>query len=138
LAALSEKSNNDEDTCVNQETASEELPLENSGSMKATDLKTLSSEPVESSKVGVALPSSIERDVHECSVYLVRMKTKLPLQQTNEMVEKLAVSGNKMSVWNDSNVCDSLENAVQSITELCIVEDSGCQEACCRIQGKIH
>jgi len=79
LAALSEKSNNDEDTCVNQETASEELPLENSGSMKATDLKTLSSEPVESSKVGVVIPSSIKRCVHECSVHSARMKMNLPL-----------------------------------------------------------
>jgi len=32
------------------------------------------------------------------------MKMKLPLQQTNEMVEKLAAAGNKMSVQNDSNV----------------------------------
>jgi len=100
LTALSEKSNNDEDTHDNQETASEEFPLENSGSMKATS----SSEPVESSKVNVVIPSSIKRCVHKCSVYPARMKMKLPLQQTNEMVEKLAAAGNKMSVQNDSNV----------------------------------
>ncbi len=39
------------------------------------------------------------------------------------MVKKLAVAGNKTSVQNDSNVCDSLENVVQSVTELCIDSD---------------
>jgi len=66
--------------------------------MKATDVKKSSSELVESSKVGVVIPASIDRGMHECSAHPTRMKMKLPLQQTNVMVDKLAVSGNKMSV----------------------------------------
>ena len=103
------------------------MPLEKSGFMKATDLKKLSSELVESSKVGVVIPASIDRGVHECSAFSTRMKMKLPLQQTNVMVDNLAVTGNEMSVWNDPNdpiVCDSVEGVLQSVTELCTVEGS--------------
>jgi len=99
--------------------------LDKSGSMKATDLKKLSSELVKSSKVGVVIPASIERGVYECSVYPARMKMKLPLQTTNEMVAKLAVAGNKhLYRMIPLAICDSLGSVVQSVTELCIVDSS--------------
>jgi len=110
LTALPEQSNNDKETPVHEETGSEEIPLENSVSMKASYLKKSSSELVESSKVGVVIPASTDRDVYECSAFSARMKMKLPLQQTNVMADNLAVTGNEMSVQNDPNdsiVCDS-------------------------------
>jgi len=54
----------------------------------------------------------------------VRMKMKLPLQQTNVVVEKLTFSGKETFVQNDAIVCDSVEGVLQSVTELCISEDS--------------
>ena len=51
--------------------------------MTETDLKKLSSEPEELSKVDVVVSAPIESDVHKCSAYPARMKMKLPLQQNN-------------------------------------------------------
>jgi len=52
-------------------------------------------------------PAAMERGVTECSAHTARMKMKLPLQQQNETVNKLAVTGKDISVWNDKTKSQS-------------------------------
>jgi len=42
----------------------------------------------------------------------------------NVVVEKLTMSSNEMLSWNDAIVCDGVEGVIQSVTELCVSEDS--------------
>jgi len=96
LAALPPQSNNDKDSCVHEAIGNDEMVLEKSTVMKESDKKKSSSEPQEQSKVGAVLPASLDGGVHESSSFSARMKMKLPLQQTNVVVEKKTMSSNEM------------------------------------------
>jgi len=99
------------------------MVLEKSTVTKESDKKKSSSEPQGQSKAGAVLPASLDRSVHEFSLVPARMKMKLPLQGTNEVVEKLSVSSKDAIVGNDAIVTDIVEGVVQSVTELSVSED---------------
>ncbi len=80
LAALPQQSNNNKDSAVHEFRDNEDMSLEKSTFSKETDKKKSSSELEEPSKVGAVLPASLDRGVHECSLFSARMKMKLPLQ----------------------------------------------------------
>jgi len=121
LAALPSQSNIDKDSCVDEAIGNDEMVLEKSIVTKDSDKKKSPSEPQEKSKVGVVLPASLDEGVHESLSFSARMKMKLPLQQTNVVVQKKTMSSNEMSLWNDA---DCVKGIIQSVTELFVSKDS--------------